>query len=308
MTCKVAASALFLLAGSPSVKSQLTTSDFLPFAPGLQWTYDYSAVDDNRLDEYTVSDSGIAIYTVVSKDSSADSTIWGLREIRDLIHSYFSYAASDHHYSQSPLKDTTLFNVIEYSTGNHRLLRSQTPSQIWKSVFCLSPEFSDSSRFFRFFPFSALDTVTLTASTPKDNPYYFLTTTLQRLTGIASVEFSTQLAGGSWQTHHTLKSMALTSLNHSTVERLPADLNLRNNYPNPFNPQTTILFSTGIRQKVTVTIVDVLGRRVSTLFDRIAQPGEYSMTWDASSLAAGTYFCVARAPGVTRISKLLLVR
>jgi hypothetical protein len=150
--------------------------------------------------------------------------------------------------------------------------------------------------------------VTLVASAPKDFPYYFLTISLQRSIGIARVEFSTKVAGGSWQTHHTLKSMVLTSLSSSTLDTLPTDLSLRNNFPNPFNPQTTILFSTGKRQKVNITIVDALGRRISTLFDQMVQPGEHSITWDASGMASGAYFCIVRTSGATRISRLLLVK
>jgi hypothetical protein len=81
----------------------------------------------------------------------------------------------------------------------------------------------------------------------------------------------------------------LTSV-RSEQATLPATFALSQNYPNPFNPSTTIRYDVPVESKVTLTIYDMLGRKVQTLVDRQLKPGVYSAIWDASSLASGAYF------------------
>lgn len=65
---------------------------------------------------------------------------------------------------------------------------------------------------------------------------------------------------------------------------------LLQNYPNPFNPTTTIPFTIPIRSSVTVTIHDLLGRQVETVFDDVVGPGEHRVLFDATNLSSGIYF------------------
>jgi hypothetical protein len=70
---------------------------------------------------------------------------------------------------------------------------------------------------------------------------------------------------------------------------------LHPNYPNPFNPATTLAFSVGERSLVTIGVYDVAGRRVSLLVDSEFDPGAYSVRWDGRDdsgrhVASGTYF------------------
>jgi hypothetical protein len=61
-------------------------------------------------------------------------------------------------------------------------------------------------------------------------------------------------------------------------------------YPNPFNPTTTIPFTLDRPADVRITIYDAAGREVATIGSRAYQQGRHSETFDASSLASGTYF------------------
>ncbi len=70
---------------------------------------------------------------------------------------------------------------------------------------------------------------------------------------------------------------------------------LDQNYPNPFNPSTTIRFSVSRERPVELTVVDVLGRVVTTLVNRTMPPGTYEAAWDASELPSGMYIAVLRA-------------
>lgn len=76
---------------------------------------------------------------------------------------------------------------------------------------------------------------------------------------------------------------------------LPSDYRLEGNYPNPFNPSTTIRFTLPIDKQISVRVYDVAGRLVKTLIDgqRYTQ-GTHQVTWDGTNqggaqVASGTY-------------------
>jgi len=62
------------------------------------------------------------------------------------------------------------------------------------------------------------------------------------------------------------------------------------NYPNPFNPETTIRYSLPADDNVKLTVFDMLGREVATLVDGFQTAGEHQATWNASQLSSGKYF------------------
>lgn len=95
---------------------------------------------------------------------------------------------------------------------------------------------------------------------------------------------------------------------------MPSMYFLANNYPNPFNPVTTITYGIDKRSRVTLRIYDVAGRLVRTLVDEVQEPGHrYTVTWDGRnafnrSVSSGIYFC--RLTTGTRAStrKMVLLR
>ncbi len=75
---------------------------------------------------------------------------------------------------------------------------------------------------------------------------------------------------------------------------LPNQFNLGDNYPNPFNPTTTVEFKLPIGVDVTLNVYNLLGERVATIFNSYAQPGNYKATWNGLDLngnqvPSGTY-------------------
>lgn len=81
-------------------------------------------------------------------------------------------------------------------------------------------------------------------------------------------------------------------------EGLPDSFALRGNYPNPFNPSTTILFDLPVRADVTLNVFNVLGQQVLTLTQNgMAAGSSVSMQVDASSLASGVYLYQIEANG-----------
>jgi len=71
---------------------------------------------------------------------------------------------------------------------------------------------------------------------------------------------------------------------------LPTVYKLYNNYPNPFNPSTTIKYDIPKSAFVKLVIYDILGKEVATLVNEALQPGTYEITFDGSNLASGIYF------------------
>ncbi len=84
---------------------------------------------------------------------------------------------------------------------------------------------------------------------------------------------------------------------------------LLENYPNPFNPSTTIEFSVEQKMKTELRIFDVLGKEVTLLFSGIAEPGTiYKTSFNALNLPSGIYISMLGS-GNTRIAhKMLLLK
>jgi len=61
------------------------------------------------------------------------------------------------------------------------------------------------------------------------------------------------------------------------------------NYPNPFNPATTIVFNLPFASDTKLEVYNILGQRVATLVDEYLNSGEYSFEWDGRNVASGIY-------------------
>jgi hypothetical protein len=94
---------------------------------------------------------------------------------------------------------------------------------------------------------------------------------------------------------------------------VPAATGLHQNFPNPFNPGTTIRYDVARNGQVTITIFNVLGQKVRTLLDQARPAGYWSIDWDGrdnrgAAAASGVYFCKLETPGFTSARKMTLVR
>jgi hypothetical protein len=89
---------------------------------------------------------------------------------------------------------------------------------------------------------------------------------------------------------------------------VPSVYLLDQNYPNPFNPVTTIGYSVPEFSHVNLTVYDLLGEPVTTLVDDDKLPGNYSISFNASSLSSGVYYYRLKAGNYTNTKKFTLVR
>jgi len=91
-------------------------------------------------------------------------------------------------------------------------------------------------------------------------------------------------------------------------EILPREFKLFAPYPNPFNPVTTIRFTLGQSEKVTLRIYDINGRLADTLINDKLAPGEHEVRWLAEDFASGVYFVKMESSGLQTTQKLILLK
>lgn len=80
------------------------------------------------------------------------------------------------------------------------------------------------------------------------------------------------------------------------------------NYPNPFNPTTTISYSIPTASKVELTVYDLLGRNAATLVNEAQAAGSYDYAFNGSELPSGTYFYKLATETQTTTGKMLLIK
>jgi hypothetical protein len=85
--------------------------------------------------------------------------------------------------------------------------------------------------------------------------------------------------------------------NESKSVEIPASHALLTNFPNPFNPSTTLRFQLASAAQVTVRIFDILGREVASPVNSRKEAGLHTAAFDASRLASGVYLVVMVADG-----------
>jgi hypothetical protein len=82
----------------------------------------------------------------------------------------------------------------------------------------------------------------------------------------------------------------------SESEQIPEKFELHGNYPNPFNPATTISYSLPEAMQVSVEVYNLIGQRVAVLVNTRQNAGTHNVVWDAASAASGTY--IYRVTGI----------
>jgi len=97
-------------------------------------------------------------------------------------------------------------------------------------------------------------------------------------------------------------------------ESLPREFSLDYNYPNPFNPTTTIRYQLPERSTVSLKVYNTLGQEVLTLVNEVQSAGAHSVIFDAKnnknsySLASGVYFYRLQAGDFMQTRKMILLK
>jgi len=126
--------------------------------------------------------------------------------------------------------------------------------------------------------------VSFVAVTPSDASYYTLGTTDA---SASPIDFATSVEIGA----------------------TPLTFSLHNNYPNPFNPETTIEYSIANISDVKLTVFNALGQQIATIVDVKKQAaGRYKVTWAPTGVSTGVYFYRIDAGEFVKIHKMILLK
>ncbi len=88
----------------------------------------------------------------------------------------------------------------------------------------------------------------------------------------------------------------------------PEQFELDQNFPNPFNPTTSIRFNLPMDSNVKLNVFNVLGEEVVELLNENITAGYHSVNFDGSTLNSGIYFYKLEANNFTQIRKMMLVK
>jgi hypothetical protein len=94
---------------------------------------------------------------------------------------------------------------------------------------------------------------------------------------------------------------------------LPEEFSLLPNYPNPFNPETTIRYELPETSEVTMKVYTLLGKEIRTLVNKIQNAGRYRVTWngmdqDGRRVSSGIYFVRIQAGSFSQIRKMTFIQ
>lgn len=86
------------------------------------------------------------------------------------------------------------------------------------------------------------------------------------------------------------------------------EFKLQQNFPNPFNPSTSIQYAIASSQFVTLKVYDVLGNEIAALVDEEKQAGVYEVEFNAAGLSSGIYFYKLVSESFSQTNKMILMK
>ena len=98
------------------------------------------------------------------------------------------------------------------------------------------------------------------------------------------------------------------SLLQTYQETSPSDFVLSQNFPNPFNPTTTINYQLSENDLITLKVFDLLGNEVATLFNEEKRAGSYKVEFNATNLPSGVYFYRLQLSKYVETKKMVLIK
>jgi len=110
-----------------------------------------------------------------------------------------------------------------------------------------------------------------------------------QFTGVAdTVRFAIEIASQGYTFWYDTTMRVVVNLGHDQVE-IPRTTELHQNFPNPFNPITTIAYQLSRVSQVDLSVFNILGQKVATLVSEKQKAGNYKVEWDATGFASGVY-------------------
>jgi len=119
---------------------------------------------------------------------------------------------------------------------------------------------------------------------------------------ISAIDLSTNESALS----ETVSGLTTGVSQHSSKSPLSFELN--QNFPNPFNPSTSIQFNLPRTGFTTLTVYNLLGQEVVTLVNETKPAGSYTVQWNAQNMTTGMYFYELTSGTLTQVKKMMLVK
>ena len=108
-------------------------------------------------------------------------------------------------------------------------------------------------------------------------------------------------------TEYTLTNPVITG-NFTVSSEIPTEFKLYENFPNPFNPSTSIQYDIPENSSVKLVVYDVTGKEVTTLVNETMAAGKYEAVWNGQEFASGVYFAKLDAGSYKHIIKMLMIK
>jgi hypothetical protein len=115
------------------------------------------------------------------------------------------------------------------------------------------------------------------------------------------------LRGGA--SYESVSGESNTTSNEDAIDSsLPQNFVLEQNYPNPFNPSTTINYAIPIASNVSISVYNIMGKRITELINKPHNAGYHTVMFDAANLASGIYIYTIQAGNFSQTRKLTLIK
>lgn len=114
-------------------------------------------------------------------------------------------------------------------------------------------------------------------------------------------------------TNKSLDLEATVTMGTPDMMDIPAVSFMRDNYPNPFNPLTTLKYGVAVEGRIAIDVYDVRGRLVTSLLNEIVRPGTYTIVWDGTDsggrrVSSGVYMARFKALDQDQVQRMALVK
>jgi len=233
---------------------------------------------------------------------------YGVKESRAIIYRNVGDFGSNYDTSYS-VKDSSIIQLTEYNKGDHKII---TIGSNWKSAFPFYLNEPDSLSFFRYYQ-ASLDTVNISRifiySFPGGLPKKYIKATFKRNVGVLRISYNdNQIFNFPYHSNLILQNSVITDVKTEQSSELPKTFILNQSYPNPFNPVTIISFHLPKKSQVVISIFDILGRLVSSIYNGDISAGDHSIQWNGNDHPSGIYLCRVEVNSVSKFIKLVLLK
>jgi hypothetical protein len=304
---------LLLISISGLYSPLFSQNDFFPLSVGNYFEYQYKSIQTEYESLFAMletKDSGTVNFEVISVTDKDSIFEWTIKEIDSLIRTIDTLYNGIGIDTVFDISSVSTYIMIEMKDSLNNIMFNPR-TEIWESPTrwhspYLGIVYGESLHRYS-------DEDSLMYLIQYDNSYYnhsmWDSLTFCKNIGLISAKSSI------WKGPNTLYNYAWSSklIDYKVI----TDVNdyitipyfgLSQNFPNPFNPKTTIKYSVPQTSFITIKIYDILGREITTLINQEIYAGNYEIEFDGANLASGIYFYRMQALNFASTKKLILIK